>query len=348
MDEANLVSQESSAIELAPAQLQDIARVFRHIGVHLLRASVVDMSSKGFRATWSIDDFGEVSVGGGERPLDSAFLAGSATISQIAQTSGDETIVRRLSPRRWAFAWRIEGERAIVGEAQFHNPRDSVSEAVIAVIRLVCSTSIRGGGSASAAPREARAELVWPQVERRGPRNAPQSAWLPAALLGATALFASLLALVAVPDAREAAKARQVEIEQRRAMADGTMVHGLSLALASGDYGDVQSSLSAFSSLGYFRSAVVINTNERVVAVAGPAEGARIGEKLAPQGASAARALQLKLGSGQNGQLLLLSEASATSPGTRTGALLVAAWMTLTMALAAAGLFAWRLRRPGR
>jgi hypothetical protein len=332
----------------AEAMLQDIARVFRHLGVQALRASVVNMFSNDFRSTWSINDAGAVSVGDADRPLDSVFHAGSATIEQIAQAPSDDTIVRRLSPRRWAFAWRLEGESAIVGEVQFHERRDSMTEADAALIRLVCSASIYGGGPASAAPREARTELMWPQIERRSQRKNPRSPWLALALLGAATLLAAWLALVAVPNTREAARAQQVEIEQWRLTADRAMVQALSLALAGADYGEVQSSLSSFSALGYFRGAAVVNANERVVAIAGATEGARIGEKLALQSASAARVLNLDTGAKPSGQLLLLSEASTNKPGTQTGALLVAALSTLAATIAAMGLLAWRLFRPGR
>ncbi len=307
---------------------------------------MVNIVTKDFGSTWSINDAGALSVGDAERSPDGVVQGGWATLDQVARVPGDDTIVQKLSPRCWSFAWRLRGGNAIVGEMQFLDRRDAVSEADAALIRLVCSAGIYGEGSAFAAPT--RAKLSWPQVDRRGHRKPPWSAWLAPALLLATALLAAWLALVAVPDARELAKARQLEIEQRRAMADGTMVQGLSLALASGDYGDVQSALSSFASLGYFRSAAVVNAGERVVAVAGPAEGARIGEKLASQSASAARALKLGIVPDKSGQLLLLSEATPTSPQTPMGAVPAAALTTLAAALAAAALFVWQLLRRKR
>lgn len=341
-------SQAAEEGGLAPTLPQEIARVFRHLGVQSLRASVVDLLSRDPQATWSIDDFGTVTAGDAARPLDSIFPAGTATVEQLEQAAEDATVMRKLSPRRWIFAWRLEGEGAIVGEAQFNERRDAVSEADAELIRLVCSTRFRGAELSAAPAGAASIELVWPQVDRRGRASAPRSAWLPVALLGATALLAAWLALFAAPAARELVKGHQAEVVQRRAMADATLVHGLSLALAGGDYGDVQSSLSAFAALGYFRSAAVLNANERVVALAGPAEGVRVGEKLVPRVAGAARALALKSGSAQNGQLLLLSEAAAAGAGMQAGALLVVALMTLAAALGAAGVFAWRLRRPTR
>ena len=350
VDSAQPAWRESNAAHHAATLLQEIARVFNHLGVRALRASVVDMLSNDFRSTWSIDDAGAVSVGDTDRPLDSVFHAGSATMEQLALTPGDDTIVRKLSPRRWAFAWRLEGDSAVVGEVQFHDRRDAVSQADAALIRLVCSASLDGGPASAepGEPSEPRSELVWPHVERRGQRKAPRSAWLVAALLGATALLAAWLALVAVPGAREVASAQQAEIEQQRSMADATMVQELTLALASGDYGDLQSSLSSLSALGYFRGAVVVNANERVVAITEPAQGARIGEKLTPAASTGRRILDLGTGPTQSGQLWLLPDASATPRAPQASAVWAAALMTLAAALASAGLLVWRLLRPER
>ena len=50
-----------------------------------------------------------------------------------------------------------------------------------------------------------------------------------------------------------------------QALADKTLVRGVGTAMSTGDYGDVQTVLSSYSSLGYFEGAAVVNVRQRVV-----------------------------------------------------------------------------------
>jgi len=113
--------------------------------------------------------------------------------------------------------------------------------------------------------------------------------------------------------------------------------------MATGDYGEAQVELSMFSSLGYFQGAVVTNAKGKVVAMAGDAPGARIGDAVDPTFAAAARTQELTLGSVAHGRLLIVTTtapAAESLPGLR-----VTAAFAMLAALAAAVITALPLLR---
>jgi hypothetical protein len=298
-----------ATLALAPALLQDMARTFREFGVQSFRASVVDIDSMAFQATWTITDNGEVTEGGAGRPLDSLFPGAASTIAMLAQTPDDETLVQKLSPRRWGFAWYLEDPNVIIAEAHFRDRRDEVTELDTALVRLVCGAALRAGAMAS--PADATGQLrqaqEWPQTERRSGAQAPGSApGLSVGLIAASAVLAGVLGLVALPQMRSGAAEQQVQLERLHAMVDKTMVRNLSTAMATGDYGEVQAGLSSFASLGYFEGAVVTNARQRIVALAGPPERLRIGDPVPADVQRRAQALELAMGSERLGQLLVV------------------------------------------
>ena len=110
---------------LEPALLGDMARMFRQLGIESFRASVVDMGSMAFQAAWTITDSGEVSDNNPDKPLDSQFPGAMATITQLADAPAEQTVVQRLSPRRWTFAWRIDSLHVVIAEARYRTiPND--------------------------------------------------------------------------------------------------------------------------------------------------------------------------------------------------------------------------------
>ena len=339
-------SEHSRAEALAGVMQYDMARLVRQLGVQSLRASVVDLSSMVLQSGWSIAETGEVSDSIMERTLNSVFPGASARLSQLAQASDEDTMVQKLSPRRWAFAWRLDARHAAMTEVQYQDRRDTISEGDTTLVRLLCNTGIRAGLAAAPAATAAQAQaLAWPQVDRRA-RNKQSTInkWVPG-LLVASALVAAWLALVALPRYTSAATAQQTEVAKRLTMADNTMTHGLATVLSSGDYGEVQTALSFYEAQGYLQSAAVTNAKQRVVAAVGPIDRLRIGDPVAADFASTARQLELNLGSEKLGVLLMvaLPAAAAESPGpVRT-----AAWTAFLSALAAFGLVAAGLwRRP--
>lgn len=162
------------------------------------------------------------------------------------------------------------------------------------------------------------------------------------ALLVACALIALWVAAIAVPSALSA---HLSDRRQQQARADLTMTRELAEVLATGDYGDVQTVLSSFEALGYFESALVTNTRQRIVAQAGPTPGTRIGDGVPPEVSASARTLALATGSQHLGEFLLLSEPPAGDAVSTLQAIRIAAALVGVASLAAAVLVALRRRR---
>jgi hypothetical protein len=367
---ALLPDQDRLGHSLSPALRQDMARMFRQLGVQQLRASVADTTSMASQVTWSLSDMGQLSVPVSERNLDSVFPGASSTIAHLDAVASENTTVQKLSPRLWGFAWRVDAKHAIVAEVQYREKRDSVSETDIALVRLVCSAVIRAGQPAPAAHNTHNVHtvpgslgpmggvgahaLVWPAVERRAYVASPRATWTALAFSTLAALITAWLAFSAVPKTRLAAQAQQEQFERVRKATDGTLVGGLSQAMATGDYGEVQTALTSFANLGYFESAVVANAKGKVVALAGPVPLQRIGDPVNGAYAGSARAMGLAAGPEGPGQALLVEPKAASFQAVPTQPLYIAALLGFGVALSMAALAAlsafrhWRLRPRNR
>jgi hypothetical protein len=344
-----LPDQDRLGHSLSPALRQDMARMFRQLGVQQLRASVADTTSMASQVTWSLSDVGQLSVPVTERNLDSVFPGASATIAGLGAVASDATTVQKLSPRLWGYAWRVDAHNAIVAEVQYRERRDSVSETDTALVRLVCSAVIRAGQPAGGPPAVGPAHaLVWPAVERRADVASPRATWTVLTLSLLAAFISAWLALFAVPKSRQAAAAQQEQIERVRKATDATLVAGLSQALSTGDYGDVQTALSAYLNLGYFDSALVANANGKVVALAGPVPRQRIGDPINGAYAGGARALGLAAGPEGNGRLWVSEPRAASSEGLPGQLLSGASWLAFVACLCLAALAAWAAWRSWR
>jgi hypothetical protein len=361
-----LPDQDRLGHSLSPALRQDMARMFRQLGVQQLRASVADTTSLASQVTWSLSDMGQLSVPASDRNLDSVFPGASATIANLGSVPSDNTLAQKLSPRLWGYAWRVDAQHAIVAEVQYREKRDSVTETDIALVRLVCSAVIRAGQPAPPAHTQPGAlgamagmapmggvgahALVWPAVERRAYVASPRATWTTLALSCLAALLTAWLALSAVPKTNQAAKAQQEQFERVRKATDGTLVGGLSQALATADYGEVQSALTSFFNLGYFDSAVVANARGKVVALAGAVPLQRIGDPVNGAYVGAARALTLAPGPEGVGKALLMEPKAASFQAVPTRALGIGAWLGFVLSLGLAGLAGlsafrnWRMR----
>jgi hypothetical protein len=346
-----LPDQDRLGHSLSPALRQDMARMFRQLGVQQLRASVADTTSMASQVAWSLSDMGQLSVPATERNLDSVFPGASATIAGLGVELTENTHVQKLSPRLWGYAWRVDAQHAIVAEVQYRERRDSVTETDTALVRLVCSAVIRAAQPASGPPALGPAHaLVWPAVERRAFVASPRSSWttLGLSLLALATCF--WLATVGVPKTQRALLAQQEQLERARKASDATLVSGLSQALASGDYGDVQTALSSFASLGYFDSALVTNANGKVVASAGPVPRQRIGDPVNPSYLASTRAMGLAAGPEGNARVLLAEPKAAGIEGVATRWLTWAARLGMALAsclavIAALAAFrSWRTR----
>lgn len=327
---------------------QDIARSFHQLGVAAFRASIVDIDSLAFQAAWTISEHGEVADSPVDPPLDQSFPAATAAISLLAEAPDDQTLVHRLSPRRWGLAWRLDDQRVVLAEVRFHERRDAVSEADKALLRLVCGTAMQpqGGGSLDATPPDG---LVWPRPGTSAQAPTPGLAWLGLGLMVIGALLATWLAVAIVPELRRNAAARETQYTQLRALLDKTLVRGVATALATGDYGDVQTALGSFAALGYFDSAAVLNPRQRVVALSGATDPLRIGDEVPPQVRGSAQVIELVLGAERLGQLLILPAPAAPAAGGLPRHLepLLGGAALAAVAGALVSLLAWRRRaRP--
>jgi hypothetical protein len=222
------------------------------------------------------------------------------------------------------------------------------------MVRLVCSASLRGSLAAVPVSVGDGTLVAWPAVERRA---RPRLLWpraIAMMLAVSAALLAAWLMVSPLPAAREALGAQQAQLDRLSTAADGALMHGLAVALATGDYGEVQTELSQFHALKYFGAAAVVNERGRVVALDGPMAGVRIGEPLALPLAGAPRTLPLALGTQSYGQVVLNPVASvakvsaaseqAAEAQSALAAMRGSAALLVLACSAAAGLLAWRPR----
>lgn len=289
----------------------DMARLFRVLGLQSFRASVVDMASMSYEAAWLVGENGETVDEPDRAPLDSAFPGSLSVISRLANASLDETVDHPLGARRCVYAWRLDGLRVVIAEARYHERHDRSRDLDIAAARLVCSAGLMSRQGLGLRGGACEAPLAWSQA-------ATDEATGPARGLGVAALVASLaaagltawLALSALPGLRADAQAATAQAMRLRAMTDETLSHTLTMALASGDYGEVQNHLSNFESLGYFRGALITNARQRVVAIAGQVDDTlRIGIELPEGTVPKAQARDLSQGAERLGRLVVVRPA---------------------------------------
>lgn len=331
---------------------RDLTLMFRPLGVEACRAFAMDLESLECRAAWLISERGEVTDDSPERSLDSAFPGATSVIGQLVALDREETVVHKLGPRRWAFAWRVDRRSGVVAETRYRDVREPPSEIDAALIRLICDAGMRMGESSAAAPQEGHRELDWPAPE--APPSTPPAAqpasssiWLGAALLAIIGLLSLWIGLVTIPQARDSAAALQAQVAQLRTMSEQTMQRNLVTTLAGGDYGEVQEVLTGYATLGYFHGAIVTNPRHKVVSLAGQAPGLTVGSEVPDDVARGARSIDLALGSESLGQLFLLSPPGGLPPDQVEGLGPLRIFVALTFALAAAGagLLAWTRRQ---
>lgn len=345
-------STNATAMPLPVTLSQDIARSFRQLGVASFRASVVNVDSMSFQAAWTISETGEVTDNQVDRPLDSSFPAATAAINLLAHASDDETLLHKLSPRRWGIAWRLDDPNVVLAEAQFHDRRDAISESDKTLLRLVCSAAMRPAGPGTVPGMvEPGAGMVWPGAEAAPVVQPPRLvSRLSVVLLACSMLMALWLAAVVLPELRRTTTQRETQLAKLQSLADKTLVRGIGTAMGTGDYGDVQTVLSSYSSLGYFDGAAVVNVRQRVVALSGRTDQLRIGDPVPEDTQRSAQSIELALGAERLGQLLIVPAPSTLQPANLPPWLQPLAWASGLTALAAlvAALVAMRKPRSPR
>ena len=341
--------EDSTALPAAALSMtlsQDIARSFRQLGVASFRASVVNVDSMTFQAAWTISEAGEVTDNQVDRPLDSSFPAATAAINLLAHASDDETLLHKLSPRRWGIAWRLDDPNVVLAEAQFHERRDAISESDKILLRLVCSAAMRPAGPAAPGMVESGAAMVWHGTDAAAAAGPRLAARLSVVLVACATLLALWLAAAALPDLKRSAGVREAQVATLQALADRTLVRGVGTAMSTGDYGDVQTVLSSYSSLGYFDGAAVVNVRQRVVALSGRTDQLRIGDPVPEDTQRSAQAIELTLGTERLGQLLIVPAPATVQPAPMPAWLTTLAWGLAASLVAALVSSLLVLRRP--
>ncbi len=329
---------------MAPVLLRDMTLMLNQLGIESIRSSLVDLESSTYRPAWSITERGESSDNPGTHGGDGPLPWAEEMIAELDEVQPEHTLVQKLSPRYWGFAWRYDDRRAAVAAVLYRDWRDEHSDAHNALVRLACDIGIRAQEAALPSRAGEHLPLGWPAVERRRQAQAGAASKRNRLLAGAGAavVLASTLVLAAITFERAATLT--AETARLQSLADSTMTHGLSAALATGDYGEVQAALSSFASLGYFKGAVVTNARQRVISTAGVTGEARIGDNLPPSVSQIARGQDLVQGSVRHGQLLIVA---AGAPGAQDIGLrlaLAAVMVGCTAIGAAAALFFMRYR----
>jgi hypothetical protein len=327
------------------ALLSDTAHMFRQLGVESIRASVANLSSMALHPTWTISDLGETNDDSPERPMDSAFPGSADVVAQLAAAPANETVVQRLSPRLWLCAWRLDHTHAVMVEAKYREPRDGLDEHQQTLMRLVCNTGIRARLMSTTPLLADEPMLQWPSVERRHTGGPTRRHLATLALVAAGALVSLWLALVALPGAQDKLLTQQADVNRLHAIVDNAMLGSLATAMATGDYGEVQTALSSFESLGCVQRAVVTNGRLLNVAQVGPSGGLSIGKPVPANLAQAARKLDLTIGTQHFGQLLLLREPRIEGMELRFDILRLAAGFAFLASALAAAVMAIRWRK---
>ncbi len=330
-----------------------MSALFGQAGIASMRAAVVDLTSMNLQSSWSLNADREVQLETPEAAPDSAFVAARDASESLRDASPEFTMLRKLSPRVWSFAWRAGAKHMVIAEARYRDRRDTLDERDTAMVRLMFLSFAQPVASEEGRPASGMPELEWPVVDRRrgrGWRSRLRNHRVPLVLLACSALLTLWLALFALPAAREQAGVQQAEAVRLQSLADMTMAKMLGAALASGDYGELQAELTMFHTLGYFPRALVVNAKARVVAAAGTGNEAPIGVAAPVALSSTAKVVPLLRGSEQVGQFLSLGKPAETRSRAPPMLWPLALLSCLATLAAAAMLMApanWRLRFKG-
>jgi hypothetical protein len=339
------------ATSFAAVLRHDLMRLASELGLAQLRVTVVDLPMLAFQQGWSMGAGGEFApVAPSDRTPDTVFPGAAEALRGLVDAKPEHTTVRKLSPRRWVFGWRLDDLQIAVAELQYSDRRDAISDTDTNLMRALCTTLISstssGSTPAAAAPLLDDSQ-VWPQVDRRARVRPPVPTWVLPALLALCVVAAGWLSLAAAPAAQETVSAQQAELQRLRATAETTVAHGLAVALATGDYGEVQTTLAMYAEQGFFNNAAVMNDRQRVVAAVGSGERLRIGDPVTPEYVSQASGVDLKIGNDTLGRLLRADPNGSAAPAS-TGGARGAALAVLLAALGSLGVLGfshWRQQR---
>jgi hypothetical protein len=313
---------------------RDHAPLWRLAGIESCRAATLDLVSLMLDTGHWVSDGVEAPGEPAERRLEASF-PGLQDKLLMLDDSPQQLVTHRLSPRRWAFAWRTGPRSGILALVRFRDGKPEPSESETLLVRVVCEAWFSASLSASAAQAGQLDDGGWTGVDRRSSQPQSKGFWLRAGLFAGSALLALWMATGGVDLMATESQQHRLTSERLAALGDKTLATKVGQVLAGGDYGEVQETLSTFSALGYFTGALVLNPRGQVVAIAGAVGDQRIGVARASNTLVGGHVVPLGQ-DGQNWGQLVLADAGATAgqnrPGTSSSVLRAVAAIVALMA----------------
>ncbi len=208
-------------------------------------------------------------------------------------------VIRSVNLRRWEVSWKAADGTLYEASVRYRRPRPTLEEdSNLEQLMALCESGLVSGGGLgsersgehSAPPlsleaplsRERRATLRTPKARVEGVHQTSQRSQMRSTSSLPPAV-AFLLILCGVTGATIfilcswQTKVLADELLTHRVRIESALTARLDDKLAQGDYGEVQAELDALLALEYFDGAVVTNTQQRVIALAGRVTGSRIG-----------------------------------------------------------------------
>lgn len=119
----------------------------------------------------------------------------------------------------------------------------------------------------------------------------------------ASALLATWLLVMVVPEVSIASQTMRSEASRQRTFVDDMIERSLALAMFERDYGEVQDLLSRYVAAGHFSQAVVVNNQRNVVASLGSTLDLEVGRPVPESALNESRKMALSLHTEQLGEL---------------------------------------------
>ncbi len=172
-----------SEAQVTLALQSDMARNLRALQLQSLRTQVFDAASLERLAAWSVNGLGAVNRLSPQPSSGADGPGGRIAVAQLLAEFGDETMVFKLSARRWSLGWRLDTRLAAVAWLQFHDQRDELSQIEADWIRSLCNAAMHAQRALSAQAAPPMRQMVmttgaddtwWPNSDQPLPHSAPQ------------------------------------------------------------------------------------------------------------------------------------------------------------------------------
>lgn len=255
-----------------------------------------------------------------DSPLDRLFPRADAMVRRWAEQLPPEPgplQVHKLSPRHWAYFWRLGPKVAMLAIVRHRYGRGAVAAGDAAAIQLLCEHWLAPDLHAMA---EARMELK--RAQRADTRTRAAARRELRAGLGVTALVVACGGWLVAggasappPDPHAPTLGEQQRLAR---LSDESLQRSLARALAAHDAVAVQLALDDHLGLGHFPAAVVLDASAQVVARSGLQAAADPGQPLSAAASAAlgtgVRSIALRQAGTPVGRLLMAPPAAAPAP----------------------------------